>query len=59
MTKPAPVPVAKPTDLRAAFDFHAVPFTREIAIDHHLRLPFLDELLAGLLAAVEAACPRR
>ena len=54
MTKPAPVPVAKPTDLRAAFGFHAVPFTREIATDHHLRLPFLDEALAGLLAAVEA-----
>ncbi len=30
MTKPAPVPVAKPTDLRAAFGCHAIPFTREI-----------------------------
>jgi type II secretory pathway predicted ATPase ExeA len=54
MTKPAPVPVAKPTDLRAAFGFHAVPFTREIATDHHLRWPFLDQVLAGLLAAVGA-----
>ena len=52
MTKPAPVPVAKPTDLRAAFGFHAVPFTREIATDHHLRLPFLDEAFAGLLSAL-------
>jgi hypothetical protein len=57
MTKPAPVHVATPTHLRAAFDFHAVPFTREIATDHHLRLPFLDEALAGLLAAVGARMP--
>ena len=27
MTKPAPVSATKPTDLRAAFGFHAVPFT--------------------------------
>ena len=54
MTKPAPLTMTKPTDLRAAFGFHAVPFTREIATDHHLRLPFLDEALAGLLTAVEA-----
>jgi type II secretory pathway predicted ATPase ExeA len=54
MTKPATVSATKPTDLRAAFGFHAVPFTREIATDHHLRLPFLDDALAGLLAAVEA-----
>jgi len=37
----------KPTDLRAVFGFHAVPFTREIATDDHLRLPFLDEAFAG------------
>ena len=37
-----------PTDLLAAFDCHAVPFTREITTDDHLRLPFLDEAFAGL-----------
>jgi general secretion pathway protein A len=54
MTKTALAPHDKPTDLRAAFGFHAVPFTREIAADDHLRLPYLDEALAGLLSAVEA-----
>jgi general secretion pathway protein A len=44
----------KPTDLRAAFGLHAVPFTREIATADHFSLPFLDEALAGLLSAVEA-----
>ena len=44
----------KPTDMRATFGFHAVPFTREIATDDHLRLPFLDEAFAGMLSAVEA-----
>jgi len=53
-TSSATVSATKLTDLRAAFGFHAVPFTREIATDHHLRLPFLDDALAGLLAAVEA-----
>ena len=53
MTKPALVP-AKSTDLRAAFGCHAVPFTREITPDQLLRLPFLDDALAGLHAAVEA-----
>ena len=53
MTKLAPVP-AKPTDLRAAFGCHTLPFTREITPDQLLRLPFLDEALAGLHAAVEA-----
>jgi type II secretory pathway predicted ATPase ExeA len=53
MTKTATVPASKPTDLRAVFGFHTVPFTREITTDHHLRLPFLDEALAGLQAAVE------
>jgi type II secretory pathway predicted ATPase ExeA len=47
----------KPTDLLAAFGFHAVPFTREITTDHHLRLPFLDEALAGLLSAALARMP--
>jgi type II secretory pathway predicted ATPase ExeA len=42
-----------PTDLLAVFDFHAVPFTREITTtDDHLRLPFLDEAFAGLLSAL-------
>jgi general secretion pathway protein A len=54
MTKTATLTPDKPTDLRAAFGFHAVPFTREITTDHHLRLPFLDEALAGLLSTVEA-----
>src|SRR5690606_4513198 len=54
MTKPAPAPSGKPTDLRAAFGFHAAPFTREIATDHRLRWAFLDEALAGLQSAVEA-----
>jgi general secretion pathway protein A len=54
MTKTATVPSDKPTDLRAVFGFHAVPFTREITPDHHLRLPFLDEAFTGLLSAVEA-----
>jgi hypothetical protein len=42
----------KPTDLLAAFGFHAVPFTREIATDDHLRVPFLDEAFEGLLSAL-------
>jgi general secretion pathway protein A len=54
MTKIATVSADKPTDLRAVFGFHGVPFTREITADHHLRLPFLDEALAGLQSAVEA-----
>ena len=53
MTKPA----TKPIDLRATFDFHAGPFTREIATDDHLRLPFLDEALAGLLSTIAALMP--
>jgi hypothetical protein len=40
----------KPTDLRATFDFSAVLFTT----DDHLRLPFLDETLAGLLPTTQA-----
>jgi len=54
MTKPAPAPSGNPPDLRAAFGFHAAPFTRETPTDHHLRLAFLDEALAGLQSAVEA-----
>ena len=46
-----------PTDLFAAFDFHADPFTREIATNHHLRLPFLDEAFAGRLSAALARMP--
>lgn len=41
----------KPIDLRATFDFHAHPFPRKIITDNHLRWPFLDEALAGLLSA--------
>ncbi len=54
MTKTATATVDKPSDLRAAFGFHAVPFTREISTDDQFQLPFLDEALAGILAAVEA-----
>jgi len=43
-----------PTDLRAAFDFHAHPFTREVATDDRLRLPFLDTTLALMPAALIA-----
>jgi type II secretory pathway predicted ATPase ExeA len=46
-----------PTDLLAGFDFHAVPFTREITTDHHLRWAFLDEALAGRLSAALARMP--
>lgn len=53
MTKIATIPPSKPTDLRAVFGFHTVPFTREITTDHHLRLPFLDAALAGLQSALE------
>jgi hypothetical protein len=56
MTKPATLTPTltpdKPTDLCAAFSFHVAPFTREIATNHHLRLPFLDEALAGLFSAL-------
>lgn len=41
------------TELRAAFGFHATPFTREIAPGEHLSLPFMDEALAGLQRSVE------
>ena len=51
MTKTATA--EKPTDLRATFGFHAVPFTREITTDDHFNLPFLDQAHAGLLSAVE------
>ena len=56
MTKTAiATPTAhKPTDLRATFGFHAVPFARELTTDDHLCLPFLDEALAGLLSAALA-----
>ncbi len=62
MTKPAtvdkstetkPVILDRPADLRAAFGFHAVPFTREISTDDQFSVPFLDHAFAGLLAAVE------
>jgi general secretion pathway protein A len=43
----------KPTDLRATFGFHTIPFTREIRTEDHLCLPFLDEAFAGLLSAIE------
>ena len=55
MTKP--VTATKPTDLRAAFDFHTVPFTRESTTDDRLRLPFLDEALAGLSSTALARMP--
>jgi hypothetical protein len=55
MTKPATVSATKPTDLRAAFGFHAVPFTREITTDNHLRLPFL----ATRSPPSRPACPQR
>lgn len=42
-----------PNDLRAAFGFHTVPFTREIRVEQQLAFPFLDVALAGLLGAVE------
>ena len=51
-TLTATLAAATPTDLLAAFDFHAVPFTRAITTDDHLRLPFLDEAFAGLLSAL-------
>jgi general secretion pathway protein A len=51
MTKTATA--EKPTDLRATFGFHAVPFTREITTGDHFSLPFLDQAHAGLLSAVE------
>jgi len=54
MIKTATATVDNPSDLRAAFGFHAVPFTREISPDDHFHLPFLDEALAGISAAVEA-----
>lgn len=46
-----------PTDLRAAFDFHTVPFTRETTTDDHLHLPFFDEALADLLSTALALMP--
>lgn len=46
-----------PTDLRAAFDFHTVPFTRETTTDDHLHVPFLDEALADLLSTTAALMP--
>lgn len=45
---------SKPTDMRAVFGLHAIPFTREIAVDDYLRLPFLDDAFAGVRSAVEA-----
>jgi hypothetical protein len=59
MTKPATATATKPTDLRATFDFHVVPFTRFkiIITDNHLRSPFLDEVLAGLLSTALARMP--
>jgi general secretion pathway protein A len=47
----------KPTALLTTFDFHAVPFTREITTNDHLRWPFLDEALAGRLSAALARMP--
>jgi len=41
------------TDLRAHFGFHTEPCTREIPVQHHLRLPQYDEALEGLRDAVQ------
>jgi general secretion pathway protein A len=35
-------------DLRSRFGFHAIPFTREIAVEHRLSLPLFDEPLVAL-----------
>ena len=47
----------KSTDRLAAFGFHADPFTRDNTIDHHLRLPFLDNALVGRFSAALARMP--
>ena len=59
MTKTATLTPDKPTDLRAVFGFHAVPFTREITTDDHFRLPFLDETLASCCQPSRRAGPPR
>jgi type II secretory pathway predicted ATPase ExeA len=41
-------------DLRSTFGFHATPFTREIAADHHFSLPFLEDALEALVHCVES-----
>ncbi len=40
-------------DLRSRFGFHATPFTREIGVEHHFRLPWLDETLDALVGCIE------
>jgi len=40
-------------DLRSRFGFHSTPFTREIAVEHRLRLPLFDEPLAALQRAID------
>lgn len=42
-----------PPDLRSRFGMHALPFTREIRVDHHLTLPPYLEALDGLAGAVQ------
>lgn len=41
-------------DMRSHFGFQAVPFTRELRVEHRFRLPQFDEALDALRAAVEA-----
>lgn len=41
-------------DVRAAFNFHTLPFTRELSLEHHFSLPFFEDALEGLQRCVEA-----
>jgi general secretion pathway protein A len=40
-------------DLRSRFGFHTTPFTREIGVEHHYRLPWLDETADAVVGCIE------
>jgi general secretion pathway protein A len=40
-------------DFKSRFDFHAMPFTRELRVEDRFTLPFFDGALAALQSAVE------
>ena len=41
-----------PKDLRSRFNFHTMPFSREIAIDRRYTLPYCEEVIEALYQAV-------
>ena len=45
--------MVRPRDFRSRFGFHAMPFTRELAVRDHFALPELDEAVEAVLRTLE------